>query len=145
MLKLKKMTDTIIQALATTFPILFSDRASKDRFHVEVIVPAGDLATKFQTSTTKYIVRLPRDPFAKLKPVTVTHLTDWVCIDRMTSKRVKSSNSLTLNIQGNVGEIILPLEPSLVRIAATGERTIIRKQACMIELYHPLAKRQRTR
>ena len=143
-IELENLTEVITKALSETFPFLFSNEASKRRFHKDIIFPADHLATKIHTSANSYLFRLVDNPHGRSVPVTSAILNDLTCVDLKTTKVIKTNSPVTANVQGIIGNMILPIEPGLYRENTSGGDTILRRQACVVELYYPLGKRQRT-
>lgn len=62
-------------------------------------------------------------------------------VDVQTRKLLKPNSAVTPDMNGNLGQVILPLEPDLVRLNEDEDRTKLRASAWLVQLYTPLGKR----
>ena len=138
------IAEGILQTVGQYFPAVRLQEQSKRRFLEEVVLPAATLATKFQVTASIYEFHIPTYPFRKYEPVTIDDHKSMKMIDVKTRKKIKGSSATVEDRERRIGDIVIPLEPSLWRINENEESTLLRPEANLIELYQPLAKRIKT-
>ena len=111
-------------------------------FRREVMKPAADLEDMIHLSSARYrFSDLKRSLAGDVAP---KDMRGSLWIDVKTRRMVDSEGKMMgKNSQGFVGESLLQVEPSLVRIGSGMKEIMLRPAVYVIELYTPEAKRAR--
>jgi len=139
--KLRQMNDDLFQELSQTLPLLFARRSSMDKFFQQVVWPAGELAVTILGSPSTYMFPFLVSPSIKLKPANTGHLKNYIFVDFTTGKCLKPDSVVVANQHGEIGDLILNLEPGLHRVKENGERRPLLPMTFLVRLFHPAGKR----
>ena len=123
------------------FPIIHLQAQSEQRLLDEVVLPAAKLASKIQVAASTYEFYVQKYPFRKYDPITIDDHEVMKMVDVKTRKTIKGSSATIQDGERRIGEIVIPLEPSLWRINENAESTMLRPEVNLIKLDQPLAKR----
>lgn len=136
------VTMDLFESLSKIFPIVRQQRASINRLYWQVIQPAAKLAVKIQTSVSTYKFRGPvsRNPFVYCR-VDVLDLQSNKFIDISTNKTLRPGSAVSADKDGGIGETLICLERSLVRLDLNQKDIELRKAVYLMELDEPVRKR----
>ena len=140
--QIQTMTVDMFKNLSETFPVVFGKMASLGSFYEQVMQPASKLAIKLRASCSTYGFCFPGAAFEKFEPVTTTMLKDHCMIDVKTRMTLKPNTGVVADKNGVFGKCIIMLEPGLYRVNKGKEHSILRQDAILIELDHPITKRK---
>ena len=110
------MTVNMFKYLSETFPVVFGNPGSMERFHEQVMQPASKLATKLRGSCSTYRFYIPEAPFQKFQPFTTDMLKDNCMIDVKTRMTLKPNTGVVSDKNGVFGKCVIMLEPILYRV-----------------------------
>lgn len=135
------MNNELFQTLGRTFPILFARRDNMERFYQQVLEPAAKVATTIRISGSTYTYFMADTPFCNWAPLGLGHMKKHKMLDVKNGSYLKSNAAFVADKQGNIGKIIIPLEPGLCRTKEGKDETTLRPEMYLVELNHPVAKR----
>ena len=113
------------------------------KFYHQVLIPAAELALKIQASAAIYEWTELDPSLTSFKPFKPEHLKVCKMIDIKTDKWLKPDSAVVADRQGIIGDIIVDLEPGLYRIKRDKQETVLRQPTCLVDLRHPVGKRNR--
>ena len=87
-------------------------------------------------------MRLNLEPFVKWPPAYSEDLKFVKLVDIKTSKVLKAESGVVADAKGNIGDVIMPLEPSLWRVGESNGDVKLRQGIFLIQLKRPLLKRK---
>lgn len=128
------------------FPIVKKQSKSKKRLLDQVSVPAANLAVKIQLSASTYDFgpQLPANPFkAKPIPFNKRDVEEHTLIDIETRKTLRADSNAVSARSDPLGNILMPLEPSLKRTSGNKEAVELREMVYLVELHQASKKRKR--
>ena len=139
--EIQAMTVNMFKYLSETFPVVFGNPESMQRFHEQVMQPALKLATTLRGSCSTYRFSIAQAPFQKFEPLTTNMLKDNCMIDVKTRIHLKPNTGVVADKNDVFGRCIIMLEPVLYRVNKGKEDSTLRQGAFLVELDHPIAKR----
>jgi len=138
---LLEMTSNAFDAISQVFPIIKVSRDSRVRFNEEVAIPAATLMSKIQLSASYYSIRIPLNPLLRYYHVNSEHLSTARFMDLGTRRLLKPGSAVDAESNGDIGHVIIPLEPHLSRENEGKKGTILRQEMLLLQLNRPLKKR----
>ena len=140
--QIQAMTMDMFASLSETFPVVFGDMESMNRFHEQVMQPASKLAITLQGSCSIYCFHITKAPFSKFKPLTTNRIKNNCMIDVKTRMTIKPNTGVVADESGVFGKFIMMLEPGLYRVNKGKEDSTLRQPVYLVELDHPITKRK---
>ena len=134
-------TKRLFRDLSNALPSIFSSRGVR-AFHAQILLPAIKLANIIRMSTSDYVFSLPERAVKEFKPVTVEKLKKHTMIDFKTGRTLKPDSAVVADKDGNIGNIVISLEPGLYRLMKPN-KSVLRQEVFLVELHHPLGKRSK--
>lgn len=130
------LTKHLFTELLITFPSLALDSlARRRRLQRSVMAHAIDLAIKMQVSKTTYQVELQEGGMVgDWKPLVREFLEDFSCYDVKTRKRVKATSRGIVGREGQLGSMIMPIEPLVERVSNDGTMKVLRTDTFLVAL-----------
>ena len=121
------------------FEHLFRFQRTKDRFKQQIVRPFGELATRIQTSVSRYKLQFDDIPCQNPSWVELESLAAVRLIDVETERRIVFDNEPADKKVHTAGKILFQFEPTLRRLRAQSGSVILRKAAHLVQLQRPLA------
>ena len=130
------LTKRLFSELLTTFPSLALDSSGRiQRLQRSVMALATDLAIKMQVSKTTYRVELLEGGMVgEWSPLVRDYLENYSCFDVKTRKRVKATSRVIVGREGQLGSIIMPIEPRIGRVSHDGTAKGLRADTFLVAL-----------
>lgn len=131
-------TSNLFEDLSAFFPNLFGRGTAMQEFHDQVTVPAMTIVSKLQGSAPAYRLDMFDNISFKCERFTRDDLNNVTAIDLETRKTLKPGSAIVSGREGVVGDLILPLEPSLHRVNEGASDTDLRRETWLVRLDHGL-------
>lgn len=130
------LTEDLFTELLITFPSLALDSlARRRRLQRSVMAHALDLAIKMQVSKTTYQVELQEGGMVgDWKPLVREFLEGFSCYDVKTRKRIKATSRGFVGREGQLGSMIMPIEPLVERVSNDGTMKVLRTDTFLVAL-----------
>ena len=132
--------------LESMFPVLNREASVFTRLHEQVIKPAAALAVQIQTSPAQYKLHpdLSDAEVSHQNVVSVGSIRRRRLIDVRSGQTIKDEESVIVDKDGRIGELIMTVAPGLVRHDPAIRKPIrIRNVVWLVELDKPLIKRRK--
>ncbi|KAL9116714.1 MAG: hypothetical protein Q9187_006758 [Circinaria calcarea] len=139
--QLQDITINLFKILRPMLPIFRTSRASLVRLNNQVIQPAAKLASVIQLSSVCYEFRpqIPSVPLLENKTAFVADLNRFTLIDVSTGRPLKPDSPVDVKKDGEIGRLILMVEPSLHRVNKHTKHEIeLRRAVYLVQLASPL-------
>lgn len=129
------LTKSLFRELLTIFPMLeHNPPGRRQRLQRSVIAPATELAIKMQVSKTNYRVELHPSGIGTGEPLVRDYLQGYSCFDVKTRKRVKVTSQGIVGREGELGSMIMPIEPFVGRVSNDGTVKGLRIDTVLVAL-----------
>ncbi len=142
--QIQHLTFDLQSDLESIFPIIGGNDSSLQRLYDQIMLPAAELASKVHTSSTKYEFGICKTAFPVWGLLTRYQMRNNKLVDVKTRKTLKPSSAVIEDEDGRIGNLVLPLEPSLKRVDKDGKTVLLRPKTYLVELDHPVGKRAHT-
>lgn len=141
---IEAITRQLFDELGKALPLLFRGQRNKEKVYREVMLPAAELANLMQGSATSYKLHMPTTILTRHKPAVMEDLKRYRVVEARSGKHVKPVSAVAADEHGVIGHYIINLEPALYRVNGNQEEVVLLLPMFLIELLHPLGKRNRS-
>ncbi|MCJ1388770.1 hypothetical protein MMC18_001620 [Xylographa bjoerkii] len=144
--KARLVTSNIYKHLNSVLPALFNQEAWFDRLNSRVTMPAIKLSHLIQSSRRQYCF-VPASPIPREGMQEVAHykrLDQANLKDVATRRPLKASDRIVSDDDGNIGTLVMILEPRLTHVTQDRARNItLRKEVAVVSLIEPLQRQHK--